>query len=296
MKQFFYKGLRIELLSNRIIRIEIQSDGKFEDRDTFFIPNRNFYSEDIEYTTKETKNYSSITISGYQIRINKKEKGLNAVSLFRGRREVYHYHRIKNTGELPSLNKTPEAFPLMDSPRIVVPKHGYHYSNEVSEMDDYEIDENASDLYLLLTDGAFRLLRKLYLDITGRPELLRLSTFGSWNSKYYPYTQKEAEEIIHDYQRYDIPLDNVVIDTDWRKMSNGIGYDINTDLFPNMGQYFKVAHENKIEIMFNDHPEPKKKRKISCHPLRLITVRKIFRKCYRLAWIIGGMIAIGLQN
>ncbi len=261
MKQLFYKDLRIELLSERIIRIEMQSNGKFEDRDTFFIPNRNFCSEDIEYVTKETKKYFSITISDYQIRINKKEKGLNAVSLFRGRREVYHYHRIKNTGELPSLNKTPEVFPIMDLPRIVVPKHGYHYSDEVSESDDYEIDENASDLYLLLTDGDFRLLRKLYLDITGRPELLRLSTFGSWNSKYYPYTQKEAEEIIHDYQRYDVPLDNVVIDTDWRKMSNGIGYDINTDLFPDMGQYFKVAHENKIEIMFNDHPEPRKEAK-----------------------------------
>lgn len=261
MKQLFYKDLRVELISDRIVRIEKDVDGKFEDRDTFFIPNRNFYTGNIEYTEKETKKYFEISLSGYQIRINKKEKGLSALSVFCGRREVYHYHRIKNTGELPSMNETPEVYPITDSPRIIVPKHGYHYSNEVSGTDDYEIEENVSDLYILLTDGNPKLLRKLYLDITGRPELLRLSTFGSWNSKYYPYTQKEAEDIIHDYQRHDVPLDNVVIDTDWRKMSNGIGYDINTDLFPDMAQYFKTAHENKIEIMFNDHPEPKKEAK-----------------------------------
>ena len=38
----------------------------------------------------------------------------------------------------------------------------------------------------------------------------------------------------------------------------GIGYDIATDLFPDMKRFFKFAHKNDVEIMFNDHPEPYK--------------------------------------
>ncbi len=258
MKQLYIKDLRVELISDRIIRVETMKNGKFEDRDTFFIPKRDFYTNDIEYSTKETKDCFKINISGYRILVRKKKKGRSSLSVFKGRKEVYHYRKITNTGELPSMDNTPDVYPIMDCPRIVVPSHGYHYSDGVSKTDDYEIDESVEDVYLLLTDQNPKLLRKLYLDITGRPELLRLSAFGSWNSKYFPYTQKEAEEIIHDYQRHNIPLDNVVIDTDWRKRSNGIGYDINTELFPNMEEYLKRAHDNHIEIMFNDHPEPRK--------------------------------------
>ncbi len=261
MKQLVYKDLRIELLSDRIVRAEFSKNGTFEDRDTFFIPNRDFYKENIEFVTKETKNYFEIILSGYHIRIDKKVKGLSAVSIYRKKKEVYRYHLLKNTGELPEMEKTPDVYAISDSPRIIVPEHGYHYSENASEFDDYEIDENAEDIYLILADQNPTLLRKLYLDITGRPEMVRLSTFGSWNSKYYPYSQSEAVEIIHDYQRHDMPLDNVVIDTDWRKMSNGMGYDINTELFPDMALYLKTAHENNIEIMFNDHPEPRKEAK-----------------------------------
>lgn len=266
MKQFHYKDLRIELLSDRIIRVERSKNGSFEDRDTFFIPNRDFYKDEIEYVEKETKNYFEIMVSEYHICIDKKRKGLYSLSVYRKKKKVYHYRSLKNTGELPEMGKTPYVYAISDSPRIIVPEHGYHYSDDANESDDYEIDESAEDIYLLLTDQNPRLLRELYLNITGKPEMLRLSAFGSWNSKYYPYSQEEAVEIIHDYQRHDMPLDNVVIDTDWRKMSNGMGYDINTDLFPDMASYLKTAHDNHIEIMFNDHPEPRKEAKSLLSP------------------------------
>ena len=64
--------------------------------------------------------------------------------------------------------------------------------------------------------------------------------------------------MILDHKEHNIPLDNMVIDTDWRKANDiGIGYDIATDLFPNMKRFFSFAHKNDVEIMFNDHPEPR---------------------------------------
>ena len=49
----------------------------------------------------------------------------------------------------------------------------------------------------------------------------------------------------------------MVLDTDWRKASDrGIGYEVNTALFPSMKRFFAFAHRNNVEVCFNDHPEP----------------------------------------
>lgn len=256
MKDIIVGKLRIQLISDGIIRIEKAREGKFEDRNTFFIPNRDFYNKELEYEIKERKGIIDIYFSGYDIRVKKSGLGMGAVSLYRGNHCVYRYHNGKNKGELPSYSKTPEVFALFDQPRILVPSYGYHVGNWDDAYNGYVIEKDALDVYLILAHKDPKKLRSHYLSLTGRPELLRLSAFGSWNSKYYAYTQKEAQDIIHDYQSHDVPLDNVVIDTDWREMASGIGYDVNTKLFPDMKAYFDFAHQNHIEIMFNDHPEP----------------------------------------
>ena len=83
-----------------------------------------------------------------------------------------------------------------------------------------------------------------------------MSTLGGWNSKYYAYTEEEAKQFILTYEKHDVPLDVMVIDTDWRSCENGWGYDINTKLFPDMKRFLNFAHEHGVEVMFNDHPEP----------------------------------------
>ena len=71
-----------------------------------------------------------------------------------------------------------------------------------------------------------------------------LSSLGVFSSRYYAYTQEEAKQMILEYEKRDIPLDNIVIDTDWRKSSKrGIGYDINEELFPDMEEFFIFAHD-----------------------------------------------------
>ena len=65
--------------------------------------------------------------------------------------------------------------------------------------------------------------------------------------------------MIDTYHEKGFAIDVLVVDTDWRVMgSGGIGYDINTDLFPNMEEFLKQAHEKGANICFNDHPEPVK--------------------------------------
>src|SRR5699024_2307044 len=53
----------------------------------------------------------------------------------------------------------------------------------------------------------------------------------------------------------DIPLDVLVIDTDWR-LSGSSGYKPNPKDFPNLKRFFREAHQLHAHVMFNDHPEP----------------------------------------
>lgn len=247
MKQVIFDNIRIQLLSENIVRIEFKNAGKFCDDNTFFIPERTGFAG-AELAPEE----NAVCFGGYKLFVPRNAKSLSGIRLERDGKKIYTYKKLKNSGELPSLDKTPEVFAVSDTPRIIVPEGGY----SADRKGEYKVEENVEDIYLLLCKNDAKLLRKLYVQLTGRPELVRLSTLGGWNSKYYAYTEEEAKKLILDYEAHDVPLDVMVIDTDWRSCEHGWGYDINTKLFPDMKRFLDFAHARGVEVMFNDHPEP----------------------------------------
>lgn len=248
MEQFVYRNLRVQLLSEDIVRIERGKNGKFCDDNTFFIPNRTQYSKSIDCVEKE----NSLCFGDYRLVIPEKAKSLSGIRLEKKGKKVYEYKSLANSGELPPLDRTPEVFVISDTPRIILPEDGY----SAKAKGKYEISENVRDIYLLLCEKNPKKLRKLFVELTGRCELVRLSTLGGWNSKYYAYNEEEAKRLILDYEKHNVPLDVMVIDTDWRDCEKGWGYEINTKLFPDMKRFFDFAHAHGVEICFNDHPEP----------------------------------------
>jgi len=243
-----YNGLRVCFLGENILRIEKKGKNGFCDENTFFIPDRNKFP----LGGSGAKLRGNVLIFGEYTLYLPKDGNLSGLRLEKNGQEVYFYQPIENSGELPPPFGTPEVFPLTDCPRILIPEGGYskHRKGE------YQIDEGAEDLYLLLSGGDPKLLRRLYVELTGRCELVRLSTLGGWNSKYFAYSEETAKQLILDYEKYGVPLDVMVIDTDWRKSDMGWGYDINTELFPDMERFIRFAHGHGVEIVFNDHPEP----------------------------------------
>lgn len=255
MEQFIIENIRIQLLSEDIVRIERMKKGKFCDNNTFFIPNKEQYKKSsITFTQEE----GVICFGGYELYIPENAKSLSGLRLEKNGKKVYKYKKILNNGELPPLDKTPEVFAISDNPRIIVPMGGY----SAKAKGKYKVTENVQDIYLLLCNKDAKKLRKLYVELTGRSELVRLSTLGGWNSKYYAYNEEEAKKLILDYEAHNVPLDVMVIDTDWRSCDDGWGYDINTKLFPDMKRFLDFAHDHDVEICFNDHPEPVDKKQV----------------------------------
>ena len=248
VKQVVFRDFRVSFLCNDVIRVEKSRKGVFCDEDTFFFPHRNELSSgEVEFTVNE----NVITFGDYQLVIPT-DGDIRSFVVNKQGETVYKYKRLKNSGELPRPYRTPEIFAISDNPRVFVPVGGY----SVNRQGEYRIEENVDDVYLLFVNNDALKLRSLYVQLTGRNQLVRRATFGSWNSKYYAYHQKEAEQVILDYEKRNVPLDNIVIDTDWRKSLNGWGYDINEQLFYDMKGFLSFAHQHGVEVMFNDHPEP----------------------------------------
>lgn len=249
METIIFGSLRVELLSRDVLRLERKKGGAFCDGDTFLIPDRRQYDKTRVPFSLEGR---CLRFGEYTLIFPEDGASLTGAALTKDGETVYTYRPLSNSGELPALGKTPEVFPLSDTPRIFIPQGGY----SADRTGEYRVEEDVEDIYLLLCGKDARKLRKLYVELTGRSQLVRLSTLGGWNSKYYPYREEEAKQLILDYENHGIPLDVMVIDTDWRSCEHGWGYDVNTELFPDMKGFLDFAHSHGVEIMFNDHPEP----------------------------------------
>lgn len=256
MNEWNFNRIRIQFLSENIIRIERLDKGKFEDRNTFFIPSREAFCGFDGYALTEREKTYSLVYKDIELEVPKAGRSLNGIRLRINGKTVYRYKKQENRGELPPIGKTGEVFAVTDSPRVIVPDGGYTY-RESTENNGFEIDEDAEDVYLLLCGKDAKLLRRLYVALTGRAEMVRLSHMGLWNSRYYAWTQKGAEDMIAEYARQDIPLDNFVLDVDWRtEPMKGLTYEVNVGLFPDLKGFFDFAHAHGVEVVMNDHPVP----------------------------------------
>lgn len=273
---------RLQLLDESTFRLEYKYDNPifhtydWLDDDTLFVPNRTLYKGVKDYKVEE--GVASTTVSFGDIKIvipHNMTKSLLGVEVYQNGERIFTSTGVNpdNTGNLPAPEETPDAFALVDYPRIIEPPFGYSASNLYIEpyrshlnyfknTCGFEIQDH-KDIYVMIPRGQdtaakARSLRQLYRNLAGPSELVRLSTLGAWDSRYYPYNETTAQEEVDHYYENHLPLDNLVIDTDWRAGFDGKGYFINETLFPNMPRFLKSMHDQNIEVCFNDHPEPQK--------------------------------------
>lgn len=162
---------------------------------------------------------------------------------------------------IPNPNENTQAWAIADTPRYVPALSsepwggGYNVAPQEMPNNGWVLDNHSQDVYVFLPAGDGRQLRKDFITLTGRTDLIPLRALGGWDSRYYPYTQQEALDKIDLYRSKEIPLDVFVVDTDWR-VGASHGYGVNTTLFPDMEQFITDAHNKHVGIVFNDHPEP----------------------------------------
>lgn len=252
--------LRVQLLSDRMVRIEVKGPRGFEDRPSYTVQKRRNWDE-VAYTTETADGFTVISTSAYKVYLPENAKTpVGAYITDLEGNELWKYESNTNSNVyLPSPSDELNSWYFTDAPRVIPSASGYTVAEDYSRNNGWDLSNDATDLFVFLPQGSYENFTSDFVKLTGQSEMVTLKMLGYWDSRWYEYNETTALKQIQDYLDRGYSIDVLVIDTDWRKSSDsGIGYDINTRLFPNMKRFLDKAHEMGVDIMFNDHPEPVK--------------------------------------
>ena len=242
--------LRIQFLSDCLVRLEQKGPKGFEDRPTFTAVGRDWPAQRVR-----TDGKGRLLADGYTVVLPPTIDGVKGVKILdKAGKTVYSVGDLPPRSWLPAPGKTGPVWALADKPRLVPPPGGAIPKNLTGPTSGYDTRNDAPDLYLFVTNDPKK-LRRDFLRLTGPVPLIPRYALGYWDSRWYPYSERMALASIDEYRRRGLPLDLFVCDTDWR-VGASKGYGIDTKLFPDMARFLRQAHARGVRTMFNDHPEP----------------------------------------
>ena len=260
-------AVRVELLSDTVIRVEEKVNGGFEDRTTLVAVGRDDFPG-VKATVSETGTVITAKTANYTVRLKKNSTSLAADPVEvtdKSGKLVWKYSYDDDNGTvpihgfytlLPDPGDTPEVFALADAPRVIPAAKGAAYAGSSDAYSGWKQTlayNQYKDVYLFLTDASAMQLRKDIVTLTGRAPISNIKTFGSWFSRYQDWSADEYLKVIADYRKNGFPLDALTIDTNWRASSDGTGYELNTTSFPDMRDFLAKAKAAGVLTIFNDH-------------------------------------------
>lgn len=92
-------------------------------------------------------------------------------------------------------------------------------------------------------------------DLVGAPPLLPRKAFGNWYSRWHPHSAAEyRSELVPTFREEGVPLDVLVVDTDWKQPNAWNGWNWDDSLFPAPGEFVEWAHDEGLLVTLNTHP------------------------------------------
>lgn len=237
---------RFTVLTPRMIRIEYSDSGKFEDRPTFAVLNREFdgtpafrVKENEEYLEIDTDSLLLKYRKGTSIKSNVKSKDLSVTMTLAGQPVTWHPGMEDNLnlkGTCRTLdgsngdNKRAEleqgiisrsGWAVIDDSPSTLRADGsrsFAFVNDSTLGYDWwseRNDKNATDLYFMGYGHDYRGALKDFTKLSGKIPLPPKYVFGYWYSKYASYSADDYRMIMESLEKNDIPADVIILDMDW---------------------------------------------------------------------------------
>ncbi len=268
---------RITVLTERLVRFEYSPTGRFEDRASQVVVNRDFPTPDFSIT--RSGDAVQIITSSFQLNYSGGIPTSSSLEVKAGG----NYHGVWRPGEPPhskfseilgipiNLGGTARTLDCVDGSTPLEP-------GILSTVGPVELDDSVSlaltdegwlaprepgsmDTYLFCYGHDYPAAIRDYYRLTGPQPLLPRFALGNWWSRYHRYTQDEYEGLIEEFERRDLPFSVAVIDMDWHlvdidpKYGHGwTGYTWNSDLFPDHVGFMTWLHEHGLKVSLNVHP------------------------------------------
>ena len=260
---------RFTVLTTRLIRMEYDPEGVFEDRPTRMVLNRNFPAAGFkakrsgEGVTIETDDLT-LYYHGGPFSAHSLEVSLKADCHVHGSR--WHFSQKQNTlkGTCRTLDEADGAVPLDEG---LVSRDGYAFLDDSDSMV-FEGDQMVPADRPGCVDGYFfgyardyfGALKDFLLLSGGTPRLPRYA-LGNWWSRYWAYTQDEFLSLTDSFREEHIPFSVFVMDMDWHlvdvdeRFGGGwTGYSWNRELIHSPRELLKELHRRNYRVTLNLHP------------------------------------------
>lgn len=223
------KNYRFSVLTPRLIRIEYNKDGIFEDRATSLVVNRTFsgcnyntaFDETsvtitTEYFTLKYIKESPISSKSIKVKVNGMEKEWTP-----GHQDVRNYggigHSLDGLDGKFKLSKglySLDGFVSIDDSQ-----------NFVIESENFIKREPTTDIYLFVYKTDLGLCLQDYFTLTGYPPMIPRYALGCWWYKNDRYNMYDIDDMLKKFNDNHIPISVFLLGDNWHNFTENYTYD-----------------------------------------------------------------------
>ena len=261
------KTYRISFLTDRLVRLEYQKEGFFEDQGTTFARNRDF--PDVEVSRRQGPGGIELDTACLHVVYDGGPFSANGLSITlkggsRGYNGTWHFgNPIKSLGGTARTLDGADGEIAVDTG--VVSKSGFSLIDDsrsviLTETGDFAPRQHAeTDLYFFGYGHDYADCMRDYYALTGAVPMLPRFALGNWWSRYYAYTEESYLRLMDRFEQAGIPLSVAVIDMDWHMTKNPYnsgwtGYTWNRELFRDPERFLRALHNRGLRTTLNLHP------------------------------------------
>ena len=256
---------RIEVLSERLIRIEYSETGKFVDLASNLVICRNFERPMFEHKEDEAFIYINTKYINFRYLKNTKfsEKSLSATINYSKKEWFYTQKEVKNYGgttvsldnttKLPNLEKglfNPDMYLILDDSNTLLVDEG---SNVLKR------ETNSKDIYIFAYSNDFNLVLHDYFTLTGYPSFIPRYALGTWWSRDIPYQDEHIISLMNKFRMNGIPISVFLFDNDWsiklKDYSTTSGFSFNTRLIKDPNRLISILHQMGVYVGVKINPK-----------------------------------------
>ena len=233
------KKYRISILTDRLIRLEYNKDGKFEDRATQRVIYRNFPK--VNYTVTQSETLIQVVSSYFTIDYVKEQSfvgskvapGSTLKITLNGTDRTWNYNHpeARNFGAI--------SYSLDDFHGKIKYEKGLYSTDGFCFIDDSNslvLNENGNfvsrtdqefDFYVFMYKKDFGLCLQDYYKLTGYPMMIPRYSLGNWWYKDSNYTNKDICALIKKFNEEDIPLSVFMLGNKWHLENDAFSVNSN---------------------------------------------------------------------
>lgn len=280
-----FGNVRFTFIGEGILRMEYSENGCFCDEETLFSEKKSPESKTPMIVSCED-GYLTVESGRFSVRYRIDGRPFSRENLFcrlkMGRKSKTWYPGRRDRGNLGGAVSTLDGCDgSWRHPDGVLSKEGWYFHDDsgtgvIRGGNIFPRDKcHLCDWYLFAYGDDLKEALRLVAEVSGRAVMPKKRAFGSWYSRWYPYSEEEILRIAEEYSENGFPLDIAVIDMDWHhndwqtppedphRATTGhghagnlgwTGYSWNRRLIPDPKGMIEKLGKMGVAVTLNDHP------------------------------------------